>query len=218
MPKLPRGLLRLNRESLIPRDELGEALACNDHDKVRQLGKMLTSVDPRWRSLTIGGLAHRCGVGYSQLMQAYTDYKKAEAVVTMARELPAVAQDIADDAKNKKLTCQACEGTGSISAKVDADDSVVVKKCIPCNGSGSITQRGDKDARKQMLEVLEMAGRGATNIDARGGNVAVLQGGGSLEEELKKARSGRQSRAEVTDGRTIDMDSGVGQHNGEGAI
>lgn len=213
MPNLPRALGRLNRDSIIPRRELGEALTCCNDRRISLLGKLLISVDTRYSRSSIGGLAHRCGVSYRELMTAYTEFKKAEAVVVMAQALPAVAEDIAEDARNKKLTCGACLGTGSISATTDKDGETIVRMCIPCEGKGKITQRGDKDARKQMLEVLEMAGRGATNIDARGGQVAVIQGGESLEEALKKSRQTRQ-RAEVSDGRTIDMDRGVGQAHG----
>lgn len=223
MPNLPRALGRLNREALIPRDELGEALICCREDSLSRLGKMLLSRDDKFSKLTIGGLAHRLGVSYPQIMQAYTAYKREQAVVAMAREMPAIAADIAEDAKNKTVTCAACEGTGSISAGTDKDGETIVKRCIPCEGKGTVRQRGDKDARKMALEIMEIAGRGVTNIDARGGQVAVVQGGESLEEMLKKARATRQTaRAEVADGRhdrgAIDMDSSMGQADAGGAV
>lgn len=210
-----RALTRLNSDATITREELAEALVSSTDPKERQLGKMLNSYDTKWRNLTVAGLAHRCGVGYDAIMRQYKEFKRLQSVVAIAREMPAIAADIAEDAKNKTVTCATCGGTGSVSAGDDKDGQTIVKRCIPCEGKGKITQRGDKDSRKMALEIMELVGRGATTIDARGSNVAVVSGDGSLEEMLKRARSQRQSaagtmRAEVQDGRTIDMDGGVG--------
>ena len=209
MPILPRPLSRLSRQFEPSREELGEALLCSTNKAEALLGKMLLSPEPRIARISIGGLAHRLNVDYHQIMTAFKEHKKLQAIVNIAREMPAVASDIAADARNKLVTCVACKGSGRIIISTDPESPITTEMCIPCEGSGKIVQRGDKDARKQMLEVMELAGKGAISVDNRGGQM-VMASEGSLESMLKQSRT--QSRTpgganvEGAGSRTIEMD------------
>jgi hypothetical protein len=211
MPTLPRALSRLSRQFEDSREELGEALICSSNPKEVRLGKMLLSRhmdhEDSLNRLSIGGMAHRLGVDYKQIMTAFQQYKKLQAIVNIAREMPAVASDIAADARNKLVTCTACKGSGRIIISSDPESPITTEMCIPCEGTGKVVQRGDKDARKQMLEVMELAGRGAIAVDNRGGQMVVTSEG-SLENMLKQSRTQPRGGANVegAGSRIVEMD------------
>lgn len=183
-----RALARLSADSTITRSELAEALLTSSRPNVAYLGKLLNSMDDKFTRASVGLLAQRASVTYHEIISCYKDFKRTQAMIAMARELPVVAADIASDAKNRREPCAACAGAGRIDiTAADPDSPIKTQICIPCNGKGEILIRGDRDARKQMLEVLELSGRGAVQVDNRGGQM-VMAGGDSLEAMLKKSR------------------------------
>lgn len=207
-----RALTRLN--TLFDRDELATALAASADPRERQLGQMLASPDDRFSKLTVAGLASRLGLSHAQIMTAFRQYKRDEAIVEVARRAPAIVRDIASDALNREITCSACKGAGRIVDTGRPGDPITTEMCIPCEGSGKVILHGDPTARKQALEIMELTGRGQTTINAPGGQMVVATEG-SLEEALKRMRQGANGgngggNVEGTVGGTITLDGDDG--------
>lgn len=207
----PKGALRKLSKTL-DRIELAEALSTSIDPREQALSLLLKGRDPETGlpyhekvrkdidKLSIGNLCGRCGVTYRMVITAFRDYKRMEAVVGAARRLPNIVQDIAIDAESHEVTCAACEGMGKVTiTKTDAEgrETSHEKRCIPCEGIGKVRQMGDKDARKMILEMVELTGRGVMNINAPNSNI-VAAGGDSLEDVLKSARKAQTQKEQKT--------------------
>lgn len=194
MGNLSRPLQRLNRQ--LDKLEMAEALSVSDDPAHQALAMMLRGLDPQTgipfkeiANCTLGRLCQRTGVSYKQIIASYRDWKRSEAVISAAKRLPGIVQGIAEDAETRLLTCPTCEGAG----KIKVEDTI--KDCIPCEGSGKIRQPGDPVARKQILEMMELSGRGQMNISAPGAQVLVA--GESLEDTLRAARQAKNGGGNV---------------------
>ena len=185
-------LVRVSRG--FDRLELAVALQqSGDHD-LADLGKLLT-IDEHKRT-SIDRLAQQLGVPYRRVVECYRDSKRLEGIVAVARRLPKVMSDTAEEAESREKTCSTCEGSGTIVIKKDSDGlPTETKVCIPCEGSGRIRIPGDPVARKQVMEMMELVGPRATPIVAPGANILVT--GQSLEETLRAARSSQPREAPV---------------------
>lgn len=177
---------------LLTKQEMAIALDTSDDPIHKRLAVLLRGIDPltgarlpELERMSLATLCHRAGAKYDKILAAFKEYKRSEAMVIAALGLPGTIQGIVEDAQPREVTCGACEGSGEI--KVMAGEAEVTKYCIPCEGKGKLRVAGDPVARKQILEMMELAGKGATNITAQQANVLVAAGE-SLEETLRGAR------------------------------
>lgn len=192
---------KLNR--VLTKQEMALALDTSDDPIHKRLAVLLRGIDPltgarlpELERMSLATLCHRAGAKYDKILAAFKEYKRSEAMVIAALGLPATIQGIVEDAQPSERTCVACEGTGKVIVP-SATDGVepTEKRCIPCEGSGKVRVPGDPVARKQMLEMMELSGRGATNINAQNAQVLVAAGE-SLEETLRAARRGATTATE----------------------
>jgi len=166
--------------------ELAVALQQSGDPDLSDLGKLLTLDDHKRTS--IDRLAQQLGVPYRRVVECYRDSKRLEGIVAVARRLPKVMSDTAEEAESRERTCASCEGAGTIVVKKDGEGLPVESKtCIPCEGTGRIRVPGDPVARKQVMEMMELVGPRAVPIVAPGSNIVIT--GGSLEDTLRAARS-----------------------------
>jgi hypothetical protein len=203
---IPAKLRRLNK--LLDKQELAIALDLSGDPSYQRLATLLRGIDPptgirlpEIERLGIGALCYRTGISYNKVVEAYKQFKRSEAVISAAQHLPAIVEGIAIDAQPREVTCAQCEGTGEI--QVTVGEETKTKRCIPCEGSGKVRQAGDPVARKQVLEMMELVGKGAMTINAPGANM-VVGTGETLEETLRAARRGRQEAGTEQEQRTID--------------
>lgn len=239
MPRRPRkrpplAIQRINK--LIPRLEFAIALEhmAGDNVDMRDLAKLLRATDPDTARQTISTLAQKIGIPYDKVIDCYQKSKRLESIVQVAQHLPTIAEGIAIDAESKETTCTTCEGSGVIVVKAqvgkegDANYSPAeTKTCIPCEGVGSVLHSGDPVARKQVLEMMNLAGSQAMPIVAPGSQ--FLFTGASLEDTLRAGRKGntngsdrneRGPEGNQQEARTLDAGSGddrsatVGDQNG----
>jgi hypothetical protein len=178
---------------LFDRFEIASALEVVDDAGCRALAMMLRGREPitgvyeqDFMRCSLANLCHRTGVSYKVVTAAYRDWKRTEAVLKAAEHLPGIVESIALDAQNKEIPCAVCEGIGRVFIKTSGED--IDKKCIVCEGVGKVVKSGDAVARKQILEMMELAGRGVMNVDARGSNVLLQNRGESMEDTLKASR------------------------------
>lgn len=207
-------LKRLNK--LLDKMEMSQALSASDDPRLQAMSQMLQGRDPltgiyykEIDRLTIGNICARLGVTYKMATTAYRDFKRSEAVVVAAQQLPQMVSGIMEDALNKDQVCETCRGEGKIMVTLFGEGGAKIEKtndCIVCEGKGRIIKSGDPVARKQILEMMELAGKGITNINAHDSNVVVATEE-SLEAMLKKARGGANGNQNL---RTI-VEGGSGE-------
>lgn len=177
-------IVRLNRT--LPRLELAAALEQSGGQEEQMLAKLLRS-NGESAGKNISTLAQQIGVPYKRLVECYRDSKRLEGIVAVAQRLPKVMEDVAADAESREVICAPCEGTGQIV--ISRDDQGLpqeTKTCIPCEGRGRVIRSGDPVARKQVLEMMELAGAKIQPLSISGSNVVVA--GGSLEDTLRAAK------------------------------
>lgn len=207
---------------LLTKQEMALALDTSDDPIHKRLAVLLRGIDPltgarlpELERMSLATLCHRAGAKYDKILAAFKEYKRSEAMVIAALGLPATIQGIVEDAQPSERTCAACEGTGIIVTKPqegkqeeEGFSPAEFKKCIPCEGSGKVRVPGDPVARKQMLEMMELSGRGATNINAQNAQVLVAAGE-SLEETLRAARrratTATESKSDDGDDKLINI-------------
>lgn len=159
-----------------------------DDDRFTDLAKLLRSNDVTVRTCHISTLARRVNLPYREVVMAFRDYKRLEGIVAVAERVPTILEGIAQDAEPSETICLSCGGEGRIPTALNEDDVVMeTKPCIPCNATGKVRKPGDPLARKQVLEMMELAGPRATPVVT---NSQVLITSGSLEETLRSAGRG----------------------------
>lgn len=190
MPKHPKKppmeIIRLNK--VMPRLELAAALeATGGHDEA-DLAKLLRSDYDAKKNIST--LARQIGIPFERVVRAYRDMKRLEGTVAMAQRLPKIMEDVAIDAESRLSPCVACKGTGRITiGQKESGLPERIEACIPCEGTGQVRQSGDPVARKQVLEVMELVGKGSLNVSAPGGKIGIF-GSGALEDTLRLAQRG----------------------------
>lgn len=192
-PYVPAPIKRLDKA--FDRVEMSVALAIRAHEfpdgteqrlAYEDLSKLLQAGGDTAR-MNISTLARQVGLPYKEVVTAYRDYQRLEGIVAVASRVPEVMAGIAHDALPTFSTCPVCKGTRRVATKVDeAGLPIETEKCIPCEGEGRIRKPGDPLARKQVLEMMDLAGPRATPIIT---NSNVVMTGGSLEDTLRAARS-----------------------------
>lgn len=191
---VPAALRKLN--SLFNKIELAAAIesVATEDSRYIKLVSWLRGIDPvtgvhlsELDRTSIGRLCHQAGVTYKTVIEVYRNFKRSESVIEAARRLPGIIEGIAVDAESRLVTCGACEGAGKIT--IGEGDQTQQKMCIPCEGEGKVIRSGDPAARKQILEMMEMSGKGigVMNITAPGSNIIASGSGDSLEETLRMA-------------------------------
>lgn len=192
----PVSIQRVNK--MLSRIEMATALELySDGDRdCLDLATLLRSTNKDVARCSPHTLAQKIGLPYSRIIALFKEMKRAEAVVAVAQRLPQVAEGIAHDAESREVTCEACSGEGIIviCPQVGQQDHpdfkpAEFKKCIPCEGTGKVLRSGDPMARKQVLEMMGLAGSHATPISAPGANILIASGQ-SLEETLRQAKGG----------------------------
>jgi len=188
MPRKPSAaIVRISRS--FDRLELALALerATEPDSPERDLVKLLRSEDALTKRTRPDTLAAQLGIPYKRIVEAYRDSKRLEGIIAVAEQLPQVMQDVVEDAQARLKTCLNCAGEGSFTIDIEGQEPQT-KKCIPCEGTGQIRIPGDAAARKQVLEMMELAGSARVPIVAPGSNIVIT---GGLEETLRAARGMR---------------------------
>jgi hypothetical protein len=191
------------------RTALVDALCLDATKDIREL--VVNLLDPALDKLSLGVIAERTGVTMTDLMRAFRNATLARAQILAAREiaqyLPAVVEDVMKRAAPYKETCEACEGTGTMTVrptkKVPIPDPATVT-CTICRGKKEILRVPELDRQRLALEVSELLkapGRGPTFLQqinipaASSGNEA-----GSLERMQQAV-----SKVLYSDPLTIDV-------------
>lgn len=173
-------------EKRIPRGEMASALAhLHDNAKLQEFVAALTN--PLFRKWTMASLAYRAGLTLHDLADAFRRVKLDEGLIRMYKHFPAAAEDVARDARSRRVYCQRCDGLGKLG------EGKSERICPQCKGKCEVRVPGDADARKALLEAAGLIGR-------RGPLVAQqfnFSDGDALEDVMKKGRALIEAPAEV---------------------
>lgn len=128
--------------------------ACEDSEDERLQAWAEVRRDEQYKHYLDVTLARKCQVTLKSILSCYTEHQKTMALAAMANRMPAVAEDIAEDAQTRRMPCPKCFGQGEVTVEGSAPLT-----CENCWGTGELRQAGDAKAREQMLEAMEITGK-----------------------------------------------------------
>ena len=181
------------------RERFLAALCLTSHTDDR-LDQLLTLVeDPTYSVRSVGEIAVAVGVRPGELIKIIKDTSllvaTAQSFQTIADHLPAITLDAVTRAQNHYETCQACEGTGSITPDPTTEKpNPSPEKCKPCRGRGQILIPASTDRQDVIFEMAKLLPKGgnSTNIGVgvnidKGGKETSVAAFGSLFTQLVAA-------------------------------
>lgn len=204
-------------------DELASVLLAQpENSKYGELVKRLA--DSALDRSDITSLARECGVSWSDIVQLFREHQFQLTAVVAARQMPVVASDIAENAKNKLKLCPQCYGERSIELEKftgsnDEEGNPIVERrivaCIECDGTGYIIQTGDSGSQSMLMEMGDLIKKKAPNMNVFG-SIGQLNLGGQqaqfvtvgqklVEQRMAEPPAGMQSQAEKASTRVVDV-------------
>ena len=151
---------------------LGDVLSLSSDPMLKQLSRIILNPMPEDKLCSVSKLAERTGITMRQITSGLKDLMRDEGFVRMAKRLPEVMEQVAEDAMSRDVECSKCHGAGQVVRKVNIgteDESEERDRCDSCQGKGTVYQLGDTDRLRLLFETFDLTGkRGAgVNIDLR---------------------------------------------------
>lgn len=190
-PKKRAEIRRLNKEvhSEAERRELSDALVASGSNDPRMITLANMLLDPACRTTSPGVMLQKLQIRYADVAKVFSEHKRAEGLIRMARHYPDVMEDVAIDSKSREVTCTACGGFGKLIVKVEGvgpED----RPCAQCDGHGAVRIMGDAANRKLLMEAAGLIGQKGPLVDAR--KLQIGGDGESLEDTLRAITRPRQ--------------------------
>jgi hypothetical protein len=130
----------------------------------RQQNFLRVLADPMRGGDSLSRIAHDAGVTPGAVIEMFrnSSFARAHAVAVgiMARDLPAIVQDVNDKAVDRTVTCPECE-----------NDTALVADCTRCKGKGMVFKVADFERQKLAYESAGLLKKGGGGV-----NVQVNQG------------------------------------------
>lgn len=134
--------------STVSKEELGGMLAHSGDERAWRALEML--LDPAYRNHTFAKICGKVGLSQMDIMDLFRRYHLDMGIVAMAREAPAIMEDIAKDAQSRMEACKKCHGTGMVKDK----ETEGMSRCLHCAGEGQVRIPGDYRARRLFFKVM----------------------------------------------------------------
>ena len=151
-------------------------LFLSENEKYAGFVEALSS--PEYSHLSFASICRRFHVTLHELQVIYTDGQRHLGLLSMANALPQVMVDVSEDAQNKMVLCNRCDGLKMV------DDGERV--CPECEGEGKISATGDKHARDLMFESMKLTNQKGPLVAIQN-NTYSGNGLDSRMEEILKA-------------------------------
>lgn len=129
--------------------------------------------DPAYRSLGFSALCRKFNISLQDVDDLWRSHQLHRGMMRMMNSLPDILEDVAVDARSRKVACPRCDGLAVLTS-----DSGLPRACPVCDGTGKVRQTGDRDARHLVFESAGLTGK-------RGPLVAIQQNFG-LDVELEE--------------------------------
>lgn len=150
--------------------------------------------DPNQMSLTFPARLRRYNITLHEVQQLYSNGMQQLALLQMSNNLPQIAADVSNNAKNQTVLCSRCDGLKYVLV-VERDDKGEVKKkvqrdCPVCKATGEVTVPGDKQALDLVFESMKLtkqSGGPLVNINQMIGQNAGMDS--NVEGLLKMTQS-----------------------------
>lgn len=155
-------------EAKLDSPETQLALAASTNKKFREYLRQLTL--PKNRNKKSSTLAKVMDISLAEFMDFQRESGRTRSLSIAAQRLPAITNDMADDAMTQKEACGRCDGWGFVNVTPEEvpplpeDGSPIpgavrpmgarwVRDCPNCNGVGRLSKPGDNHARTALLEM-----------------------------------------------------------------
>lgn len=163
------GMERRIKESKQDRMKLATVLVYSADKRIKTAAMM--ALDPGYSGQSFLAILRTLGLEFHQAASEYEALQKQFAKLKASAELPQLAQETADAAKNRTVTCTRCHGDRTILITEGKGKGKKEREipCPSCDGKGKVVQLGDYDRLKLTYESLGLTGaRGPLiNLDMR---------------------------------------------------
>lgn len=146
--------------------EAQQALAASSDKRFRELLRQINL--PKNRNKKYSTLAKIMDISMAEFADHLRSASRTRALSIAAQRLPAITNDMADDAMTQKEACGRCDGWGFVNVTPEEvpplpeDGSPIpgavrpmgarwVRDCPQCSGSGKINKPGDSHARASLM-------------------------------------------------------------------
>lgn len=160
----------------------------------RRFNEFLSKLyEPQYGHYSLAALAKSCDIGLTEFAEFWRKAQTQRALAIAQDALPAVTQDIVEDARAKDVPCESCNGLGIVQTDPELSQHCdgfrqlgtrYVRTCPQCEGSGRATQVGDREAQKLILDM-----GGLTN--KKGPAISLVQNFGGMTIESAVDRLNR---------------------------
>jgi len=159
-------------DALNPREDESVQLAlAASTDKRFQYFLEQIHISPK--KVSLAAMAKRCDISLLEFMEWVGKAHHARALIVAQCAMPKLNEDLVEDALNKSVTCDRCDGLGFA---VIGDDEVTLatagkikglkqvgkawtRPCPLCKGTGEVRQKGDAHARDKLLDMTGLAAK-----------------------------------------------------------
>lgn len=176
---------------------LRQLALASENPKALELVALLD--DETYKSYGVKKLLQAASMTFAQALQLRDDRNRNLAVSNMISKLPALADDLMEDARTTKRPCPVCD-TKRVLSITNKEGVTEIILCHGCKGFGELIRPGDKDARQIVAK--------ATKIIDNNPNVGVTVNvptqinnnfGTSFEDTMRKAGKLIQATARRVD-------------------
>jgi hypothetical protein len=146
------------------------ALACSPDIRFREVLERLDH--PRYQRWSLAAIATSCDITMPEFVEFWQDAQLWAALRSAREGLPDLVRDLLVRALGRDVWCARCNGFGwlAVDPALHPDDvpgfkplhnNTPARVCLDCQGTGLEPGPADRHARKLLLEMLGVTGRGA---------------------------------------------------------
>ena len=172
--------------TIVDPEALYKVLSMSDSPVHHHLLEVL--MDPDENKKSFGQICLDTGISSENIATLFKRHYQDRATIFAAIQSPEIIRDIAENSKNKVISCKRCDGLAQVpTSELDPNSgNPIMRDCPACHGVGLITVPGDRHSRK---EFLELVGLGAKGVPLATTNVQINTApAGSLEKVITIAQ------------------------------
>ena len=141
---------------IVDPEALYKVLSMSEVDNHRAL--LETMLDPDFRRYSFGRLCAERGVSLDEITQLFSQHYRNRNLIAAMMESHEVIKDLSSAAKNQKVYCKRCDGSGVIATgQIDEDTGLPeTEDCPRCQGDGQTVEKANPRDRQQFLDLIGM--------------------------------------------------------------
>lgn len=180
------------RQALVETLELGAT--ATEVDRVLDL-----LADPRYESWSVARICRLAGLSVADLLTAFRSATliraQVKATVAIAKQLPAVVEDVMKRAQPYEETCDVCDGLGQVTPKpTKKNPNPPPEHCRACKATGRRMLLPDLERQKLALDLGDLVKKSG-GITLSQQNLTVHAGGGVGQTGLLERQQQALARA-----------------------